>query len=514
VGSTISGVHVSEVRWGIISRPRAAWRSVPSAPRPFYMRETEASPRTTSSSSHRTTSSAVLPHPLGFSAMSTRGGGGGRRGGRGQQGGGRGGGSGRGGGRGRGQGAVDLGGFREDTRGGPGRGHRGGSASSGAAQRGGGHAAQSQSPHPAAGPGPGPGRGGYSSAPRQVSSGPTPAEVEAMRRQVERKVVVDETQAQRCQGSSSSQAPAPRPAMQDKAPGPLAPAGRPLSIPAQSPAFFQAPAVRPAMQAKPPGQVAQAASSSSSFPMLATVQAPTPGQPATALHGKPPGQVAQAASSSSSSFPMLATAQAPRPGRPATALQGKPPGQVTQAASSSSSFPMLATVQAPTPGRPATALHGKPPGQVVPAAIPSSFPAPAPVQGSTPGRPAMQAKPPGHVAPAASSSERPLQMQGKVPDQMALSAPAGTLPPASSKAMVFPPRPGYGTVGRRCQVRANHVEVKLGDKDIYHYDVRTHGPPICVLVCYSWLQRLANSNPTKPYMFQERNHKYHHNLHP
>ncbi|PWZ58541.1 Protein argonaute 12 [Zea mays] len=364
--------------------------------------------------------------------MSTRGGGGGRRGGRGQQGGGRGGGSGRGGGRGRGQVAADLGGFREDTRGGPGRGHRGGSASSGAAQRGGGHAAQSQSPHPAAGPGPGPGRGGYSSAPRQVSSGPTPAEVEAMRRQVERKVVVDETQAQRCQGSSSSQAPAPRPAMQDKAPGPLAPAGRPLSIPAQSPAFFQAPAVRPAMQAKPPGQVAQAASSSSSFPMLATVQAPTPGQPATALHGKPPGQVAQAASSSSSSFPMLATAQAPRPGRPATALQGKPPGQV------------------------------------VPAAIPSSFPAPAPVQGSTPGRPAMQAKPPGQVAPAASSSERPLQMQGKAPDQM---APAGTLPPASSKAMVFPPRPGYGTVGRRCQVRANHVEVKLGDKDIYHYDV-------------------------------------------
>lgn len=339
MGSTISGVHVSEVRWGILSRPRAAWRSVPSAPRPFYMRETEASPLTTSSSSHRTTSSAVLPHPLGFSAMSTRGGGGGRRGGRGQQGGGRGGGSGRGGGRGRGQVAADLGGFREDTRGGPGRGHRGGSASSGAAQRGGGHAAQSQSPHPAAGPGPGPGRGGYSSAPRQVSSGPTPAEVEAMRRQVERKVVVDETQAQRCQGSSSSQAPAPRPAMQDKAPGPLAPAGRPLSIPAQSPAFFQAPAVRPAMQAKPPGQ----------------------------------------------------------------------------------------------------------------------------------------------VAPAASSSERPLQMQGKAPDQM---APAGTLPPASSKAMVFPPRPGYGTVGRRCQVRANHVEVKLGDKDIYHYDVRTHGPYLCLGVLF------------------------------
>ncbi|TVU45670.1 hypothetical protein EJB05_05163, partial [Eragrostis curvula] len=53
----------------------------------------------------------------------------------------------------------------------------------------------------------------------------------------------------------------------------------------------------------------------------------------------------------------------------------------------------------------------------------------------------------------------------------AVAAPQGRLPPASSKAIVFPARPGYGTVGRKCRVRANHFVVQLADKEIYHYDV-------------------------------------------
>ncbi|WVZ60115.1 LOW QUALITY PROTEIN: hypothetical protein U9M48_010176 [Paspalum notatum var. saurae] len=69
---------------------------------------------------------------------------------------------------------------------------------------------------------------------------------------------------------------------------------------------------------------------------------------------------------------------------------------------------------------------------------------------------AAQAAPAG---PAASSSSA------------SAAAPAGTLPPASSRALALTPRPGYGTVGRRCKVRANHVQVQLQDKDIYHYDV-------------------------------------------
>ncbi|CAL4943701.1 unnamed protein product [Urochloa decumbens] len=56
--------------------------------------------------------------------------------------------------------------------------------------------------------------------------------------------------------------------------------------------------------------------------------------------------------------------------------------------------------------------------------------------------------------------------------QVVAAAPAGRqLPPASSKALVFPARPGYGTVGRRCRVRANHFLVQAADKEIYHYDV-------------------------------------------
>ncbi|KAK3226875.1 hypothetical protein Dsin_006737 [Dipteronia sinensis] len=44
-------------------------------------------------------------------------------------------------------------------------------------------------------------------------------------------------------------------------------------------------------------------------------------------------------------------------------------------------------------------------------------------------------------------------------------------PAASSKAVKFPPRPGYGTVGTRCMIRANHFLVELSDRDLHHYDV-------------------------------------------
>lgn len=45
--------------------------------------------------------------------------------------------------------------------------------------------------------------------------------------------------------------------------------------------------------------------------------------------------------------------------------------------------------------------------------------------------------------------------------------------PSSSKAIVrFPPRPGFGTVGRVCRVRANHFLVNIADStDLHHYNV-------------------------------------------
>ncbi|CAL4918406.1 unnamed protein product [Urochloa decumbens] len=313
--------------------------------------------------------------------MSTRGGGGGRRGGWGDQGGGRGGGAGVGRGRGRG-GAADLSGNPTDAAargGGGGRGDRdrGVAPPQGATQRGG----HFQTPMQGRGAGRGgypavaQGRGQQVTAPAPIQ--PTPAEVEALRRQVERKAVV-------------SQAPVQGPP--------------------------SAPAARPQMQTKAPGQVAQpapAGRTSSSFPVPAPAPAP----------GQPPAAAAR------------------------TQMQAKASGHAAvppAPARSSSSFP----ARAPAPG------------QVV-------VPAPA---GSSSAVPARAAAPPGQ-APAAAPRQ---EMQGKAPGQttqMALAAPAGRLPPASSKAVVLPARPGYGTAGRRCRVRANHFLVQVADTEIYHYDV-------------------------------------------
>ncbi|CAL9153596.1 unnamed protein product, partial [Musa hybrid cultivar] len=44
-------------------------------------------------------------------------------------------------------------------------------------------------------------------------------------------------------------------------------------------------------------------------------------------------------------------------------------------------------------------------------------------------------------------------------------------PPASSKAIRHPPRPGFGTVVRKCLVRANHFLVEVADKDLVRYNV-------------------------------------------
>ncbi|KAM0822177.1 hypothetical protein ACQ4PT_071667 [Festuca glaucescens] len=59
-------------------------------------------------------------------------------------------------------------------------------------------------------------------------------------------------------------------------------------------------------------------------------------------------------------------------------------------------------------------------------------------------------------------------------ESRAVVAAPGSLPPVSSKAEKFPGRPGFGTVGKRCRVRANHFLVQVADKNIYHYDVEIY----------------------------------------
>ncbi|KAB2012563.1 hypothetical protein ES319_D09G098400v1 [Gossypium barbadense] len=48
---------------------------------------------------------------------------------------------------------------------------------------------------------------------------------------------------------------------------------------------------------------------------------------------------------------------------------------------------------------------------------------------------------------------------------------APPLPPSSSKAIRPPPRPGFGSAGTKCLVRANHFLVDVANADLHHYDV-------------------------------------------
>ncbi|KAH9660319.1 protein argonaute 5 [Citrus sinensis] len=73
---------------------------------------------------------------------------------------------------------------------------------------------------------------------------------------------------------------------------------------------------------------------------------------------------------------------------------------------------------------------------------------------------------------SASSSSSVSTLVEETEQKLTLAAPAAaTLPPSSSLAVRLPVRPGFGTVGRKCVVRANHFMVQLAEKDIHHYDV-------------------------------------------
>ncbi|GMP98928.1 hypothetical protein CsSME_00046617 [Camellia sinensis var. sinensis] len=76
----------------------------------------------------------------------------------------------------------------------------------------------------------------------------------------------------------------------------------------------------------------------------------------------------------------------------------------------------------------------------------------------------LQSPPP---TPAAAQPSSSVQK----PAQPPLPAQDPAQPPLSTKSLRPPVRPGYGTVGRRCIVRANHFLVDVADRDLHHYDV-------------------------------------------
>nr|XP_009759518.1 PREDICTED: LOW QUALITY PROTEIN: protein argonaute 1-like [Nicotiana sylvestris] len=78
---------------------------------------------------------------------------------------------------------------------------------------------------------------------------------------------------------------------------------------------------------------------------------------------------------------------------------------------------------------------------------------------------------------AGSSAHRPqltisqaTQQLQQLAVQPEVAAPLA-IQPASSKSMRFPLRPGRGSTGIRCTVKANHFFVELPDKDLHQYDV-------------------------------------------
>lgn len=58
-------------------------------------------------------------------------------------------------------------------------------------------------------------------------------------------------------------------------------------------------------------------------------------------------------------------------------------------------------------------------------------------------------------------------------EDLAVTATTGPVTPApsSTKAMRHPARPGFGTLGMKCVVKANHFLVEVANRDPHHYDV-------------------------------------------
>lgn len=114
----------------------------------------------------------------------------------------------------------------------------------------------------------------------------------------------------------------------------------------------------------------------------------------------------------------------------------------------------------PAPGHPSPAAYR--PGPSTPRPGPS---APRPVA-SQPASASSSA--------AASSLSRDvaekLTLHSAAPVQPPVQAPV-QVAPSSSKALVSPKRPGFGTLGQKCVVRANHFLVDIADRDLHQYDV-------------------------------------------
>ncbi|KAM3223197.1 hypothetical protein ACQJBY_056880 [Aegilops geniculata] len=165
-------------------------------------------------------------------------------------------------------------------------------------------------------------------------------------------------------------------------------------------------------------------------------------------------------------YPPPPAAEGPRPGGPATGAGRGPlpqhPQQAPQGGGRGTQGFTAATPQHPRHDAGAgrgrgRAARGRGTAR---GAGPSTAPAAGPLGRLAPDlRQAMEQEP-SPPAPAGPSEPPPPQ-----------AAQAQEAIPASSKAIRFPLRPGKGSAGTRCLVKANHFIAQLPDKDLHHYDV-------------------------------------------
>ncbi|XP_055830297.1 protein argonaute 5-like [Solanum dulcamara] len=110
-------------------------------------------------------------------------------------------------------------------------------------------------------------------------------------------------------------------------------------------------------------------------------------------------------------------------------------------------------------------------------------------------QPSSSANPPARPQPVQQSSAPAQPPVAAIPVHQAgpsTSVQPPKPPPASSKHIGVPPRPGYGTVGRKCIVRANHFLVEIADRDLHHYDVTISPEVLSKNVCRKIIKQLVD----------------------
>ncbi|XP_074576149.1 protein argonaute MEL1-like [Curcuma longa] len=99
-------------------------------------------------------------------------------------------------------------------------------------------------------------------------------------------------------------------------------------------------------------------------------------------------------------------------------------------------------------------------------------------------------------APSSSSISEELRQLAIVEPAKEQATPS-VAPPVSSKGLRPPARPDFGTVGKKCVVRANHFLVEVADNDLFHYDVSIAPESVSIATNRKIISELVKSHKDK-----------------